>query len=181
MIGKGAQSLDVARAASAWSLDATLVFQTRSAAQNNPEAREVLAVAEKPSGRVALNDTPWPRRLLEEVVSSADVGLAWYAPEGKNIELIGLSSGKLAQYLKCGLPVIVNEPLAWLVSRYNFGICVHSPREIERALQTVLANRAEFSRNALRCFDEQFALDRYFPTLWHMLFPDGRNGPRQPQ
>ena len=49
------------------------------------------------------------------LIDGADVGLAFYVPTGgssftgTNVGTIGLSSGKLAYYLRAGLPVIVNR------------------------------------------------------------------------
>ncbi|HEX7705703.1 MAG TPA: hypothetical protein VF701_04505, partial [Thermoanaerobaculia bacterium] len=52
---------------------------------------------------------------LSEFVASADLGIAMYRPTyenewvGRNIEHIGLASGKIASYLQHGVPVAANE------------------------------------------------------------------------
>ncbi|HEX7708114.1 MAG TPA: hypothetical protein VF701_16760, partial [Thermoanaerobaculia bacterium] len=52
---------------------------------------------------------------LSEFVASADLGIATYRPTyenewvGRNIEHIGLASGKIASYLQHGVPVAANE------------------------------------------------------------------------
>ena len=58
---------------------------------------------------------PVPRQDYDPLIDGADVGLAFYVSvpgssfTGSNVQTIGLSSGKLAYYLRAGLPVIVNR------------------------------------------------------------------------
>ena len=65
--------------------------------------------------RVWFSLRPVPRQDYDPLIDGAQVGLAFYVPTGgssftqSNVQTIGLSSGKLAYYLRAGLPVIVNR------------------------------------------------------------------------
>lgn len=82
---------------------------------------------------------------LSIILNSADVGLAFYDPDylgkytGKNIEDIGLSSGKISTYLANGLPIISNkkEPLNTLNKKYKFGLFVNNYNEVADALDSI--------------------------------------------
>lgn len=66
---------------------------------------------------------------MSAFVQSADLGLALYRPDyanpwiGRNIEDIGLSSGKIATYLQHGIPVATHElgEIAELIRTYGAG------------------------------------------------------------
>jgi hypothetical protein len=64
--------------------------------------------------------------------SSADIGLVLYRNldtflQGENMTYVGLSSGKLAQYTRFGLPVVVSawHGLVELITKYKCGVCVN--------------------------------------------------------
>jgi hypothetical protein len=94
------------------------------------------------------------------LVDGADVGLAFYVPSadstltGLNAQVIGLSSGKLAYYLRAGLPVVVNRlsSVGELVSGAGCGIAVESASEVGAALSDIAGQYAEFSERALDTF-----------------------------
>jgi hypothetical protein len=75
---------------------------------------------------------------LEKIVCSADFGLALYSCDfsnkyiGENILFVGLASGKLATYLKYGVPVIVNNDtnIAEIVANYGLGKIVMNVEEM---------------------------------------------------
>ncbi len=79
-----------------------------------------------------------------ELVTSADIGLVWYKIElPNNVAKMGLSSGKLASFLRCGLPVIVPsylEGLNEMIPKYQFGILANSESEIKNAAVSIMEN-----------------------------------------
>ena len=127
-----------------------------------------------------LADFPWvrssggpvPYEDLPALISSADVGLVLYRNadtiwQGDNITYVGLSSGKLAQYLRCGVPVavIAFPGLCDLIERYHCGICVNEVAELEGAITTILAHYSDYSRGAIDCFSEVFDFEQYFDAV----------------
>ncbi len=122
--------------------------------------------------RAQISDRPVPSQDLPNLIASADVGLVLYHKEdhfmhGDNIQYVGLSSGKMAEYLRCGVPVIVSAfpGLCELVEEFQCGICVEDTEEIADAIQTILVDRPKFSRGAVRCFDELFNFERNFAEV----------------
>ncbi len=127
-----------------------------------------------------LNDFPWvkssggpvPYADLPALISSADVGLVLYRNDntiwmGDNITYVGLSSSKLAQYLRCGVPVavIAFPGLCELIERYHCGICVREVTELQEAIATILAHYPDYHQGALKCFSEVFAFERHFEAV----------------
>lgn len=78
--------------------------------------QEIQSVAASHPGKIILSGTPFtdPAEMYN-LPMSADIGIAMYLPDnktrhtGNNIKHIGFSSGKIAGYLNCGLPVLVND------------------------------------------------------------------------
>lgn len=95
---------------------------------------------------VILHDDAFPE--YEEYLSfinCTDYGLAFYETDptspytGKNIQEIGLASGKFACFVSQGIPVIVSHARIYreLNERYAFGLVVHHVEELSRLLQKV--------------------------------------------
>jgi hypothetical protein len=113
----------------------------------------------------------------QELVASADIGLALYKPiiglpyGQKNIEHIGLASGKLSSYMKYGLPVIsVNQKFhAALLKEYAFGEVIASFAEMPAALIRIKTNYAYHRREARRLFSEKLDFDLHWPRVKRRL------------
>lgn len=119
------------------------------------------------SGRVLLSTTPVDRGEYDELVDGADAGVAFYRPHdgstytGANIATIGLSSGKVAFFLRAGVPVIVNRGvgLGELLESEGCGVAVDSGAELGAAVAAVAESAEEMSAAALRFFDERLDPD----------------------
>ena len=155
-----------------WPRDLALVLHSR---QRGNELG--LDLADHP--RVKFSGDPVPSQKLPELIASADVGLALYRKDdhfmhGDNIKFVGLSSGKMAEYLRCGVPVVVTASpgLCELVEQYQCGICIDEIADLEVAIRTILADRAKYSLGAVRCFDEVFHFERKFEAVLSRLNHD---------
>ncbi len=92
-----------------------------------------------------------------EFVRSFDVGLALYLPDdktpytGRNIEEIGLASGKFSTYISCDMPVIStpNQIYIQLNNKYKFGELVRSGKELIDALPKIVQKVDLLSLHAL--------------------------------
>ena len=108
---------------------------------------------------------PVPSSTADELVASADVGLATYSLEllGYRATLMGLASGKIARYLRCGLPVVASDlpTVRKYLERYDCGYCAGDPAGFGALLPLISDRYNELSRNASRCFKELFAPDAY--------------------
>jgi glycosyltransferase involved in cell wall biosynthesis len=118
------------------------------------------------------NDTEYLRLL-----ASADIGLLLYKPvhvgayTGKNLETVGLASGKFSCYMKCGIPTISirqNEYRS-LIEHYKFGLDIDGFNELHEAFINIQRNYTYYSSEAKRLFDEKLNFDLYYPGLKRKL------------
>jgi len=155
---------EIIDAASALPPDWVLVVHTRSNSALSPLIARARSRAEQ--GRVFFSTTPVHRQLYDRLVASADIGVAFYTPVegvgilGTNLASIGLASGKVAYYLRAGLPVIVNDAtsLGAFVRDGACGAVVETAGEIPAAIESIASRYDELSRNACAVFDVQLDL-----------------------
>ncbi|MBK7042805.1 MAG: hypothetical protein IPH50_03320 [Rhodanobacteraceae bacterium] len=98
---------------------------------------------------------PVDGQLLNRLVGSAHVGLAWYNPNRLSFRarMMGLAAGKIGQYLKCGLPVIASRlPSLRYLEDHQAGVLVDSAAEIPDALSNIERDYARYRDNAFRCY-----------------------------
>lgn len=108
---------------------------------------------------------------LDELIASADVGIAIYDDDVMARRLITSASSKVGQYLKCGVPVVVND-FPWfraLFSRHRCGVAVARPDELASAISTIFAAHDTFRAEAVRCFDESYDFDAHFSAVLRRL------------
>lgn len=109
---------------------------------------------------------------LKEIIDSADIGLAFYdLAKSPNLIFAGKSSGKISQYLQCGLPVIIGKMPGWeeAIDQYHSGISVSSPKEIISAANTIFDNYEWFSQGALEHFEKELRFEPPFFSLLERL------------
>jgi len=99
----------------------------------------------------------WSSEILADdefnsLVAYVDGCFALYRSTGPNLDLIGMSSGKLMRSLACGTPVIAShqESLAF-VENYGLGFQVRHPVDIPRAIEKLLEGREDW-RNRCKEF-----------------------------
>jgi hypothetical protein len=151
-----------------WPADAVLVVHMR----RNPKNKNYFINRLKKGKfqNVILSLEPLNRILYEEMVSSADIGLVLYktVPRNKylqkNIETIGLASGKFSVYMKYGLPVISikQKTFAELLEMYKFGINLDRFSEMPDAMKEILDRYEIYRKGALQLFSEKLNFDIYW-------------------
>ena len=104
---------------------------------------------------------------LPELIASADIGIALYKDLGKNFTLTGSASGKIAHYLKCGLPVISNNypSIKEVLEGYDCGVCIESPAEMNSAIDKIQNKYKEMHENAYRCYEDRYMFSRQFAKV----------------
>ncbi|HEY1293016.1 MAG TPA: hypothetical protein VGJ60_08060, partial [Chloroflexota bacterium] len=158
-----------------WPADWVLVIHTRFDAQSSGYVESLRGRADP--RRVYFSLKPVPRQDYDPLIDGADVGLAFYVPQSgsaftqRNVQTIGLSSGKLAYYLRAGLPVIVNQAssIAEIVDQRSLGISVATADDIGAALQGISEEYDRYSAGALRFFDERLDFKRAFGEVLQRL------------
>ena len=107
------------------------------------------------------------------MVASADLGLVLYKTipgsifRQKNIECIGLASGKFSHYAKQGLPIVSigQQTYADLLVDYEFGENLSSFDEMPDALSRIRTRQEWHSAEARRLYSERLDFDVHWPTI----------------
>ncbi len=154
--------------ASDWPEPWVLVIHTRYEAESSAYVDDLRQRADR--RRVWFSLKPVPRQEYDPLIDGADVGLAFYVPTSgssftqSNVQTIGLSSGKLAYYLRAGLPVIVNRAasIAESVEVSGCGVAVEDAAQIARALDQIATEYDRLSSRACDFFTERLDFRRAF-------------------
>ena len=153
-----------------------VVFQSRYNIKGKPYVEELLKNSGQEKAIFSLEPLPYSK--LNELYSSADIGLAFYNTKilGTNCQEMGLSSGKIANYLFLGKPVIVNSEtsLAQLVKKYGCGIVVNDFQELNNACEQIMENYKKYSDNACLCFNNLFNLENNFNHFYREILNSDR-------
>jgi glycosyltransferase involved in cell wall biosynthesis len=144
-----------------WPEDRVLVVHTRTDSHQTQEILELQRRADPE--RVFFSTHPSPRTEYDDLIDSADIGIAFYilVPDSsytqENIRSIGLSSGKVAYYLRSGLPIIINNTtsLSDLVKDEGCGVVINDEQEIGQAIEEISRNYDKYRNNSYRCFEKR--------------------------
>ena len=168
-VAQWSRCLPIARAALQWPDDWVLVLHGFVTDEGLEVLRELQEIAASP--QVVLSLDPVPYSQLDRVYRSCDISLVLYEDRGPNFTHVAGASGKLINSLKCGLPVVATDfpSLRRVVKGYQCGLTVKQESEVGQAVSQILADYEAYSANALRCYDEVYDLERYFPELLSRL------------
>lgn len=168
--GKWFRCLELAKASTEWPDNMKLVFHI---GRKPSGCKEFDVVYNQPGyENINFSLTALSNNQLDEMISSADVGIALYSVEalGYRAELMGLAAGKIGNYLKCGLPVIATRMSSLkYIEDYGCGILIADESEIATAVATITAAKEVYSANAFRCYRELWHPDNYLPKIHEKL------------
>lgn len=161
----------IADSAKSWPANWVLVVHSRYDAQRSKDIERLRELAA--SGRIFLSLKPVARQEYDTLVDGANIGIAFYMPIGfstttrRNTQAVGLSSGKIAYYLRAGLPVIVNQgaSISELVQRQGCGVSVQDPRDIGNAIVQITQDYQSYSQRAHETFDRHFNVAHTFEEV----------------
>jgi glycosyltransferase involved in cell wall biosynthesis len=161
----------IVEAVSTWPPGWVLVVHTRYDAETSSYVAELCRRADP--RRVLFSLQPVPRQEYAPLIDGADVGVAFYVSDERsaftqrNVQTIGLSSGKLAYYLRAGLPVVVNRAssIAEVVDAEALGSSVDRADEIGAALAKIAVDYEGFSGRATRFFDRRLDFGAAFAEV----------------
>ena len=116
---------------------------------------------------------------MGSILAGVSAGLAFYKPEhvrypyghytGKNLEYLGLASGKISTYLRYGVPIIINEIglYAEEARQYRFGCVVERPEQIKDHLEEI--SHEEYRHNAKEYFATKLDFNLYRSRAWDRM------------
>ncbi len=118
---------------------------------------------------------------MSTILAGVSAGLAFYQPDytsrytGKNLEFLGLASGKISVFLRHGIPFIMNEigTYSSLAKQYNFGIVVDEPIDISSALPNF--SNPSWGENAKKFYTSNLDFINYRDLIWEKLLEAEKN------
>lgn len=112
-----------------------------------------------------------PEQEIEDLISSADIGIALYKTTNANDRLVAFSASKIAYYTQCGVPMIAfdTESFRELVGNYRCAELITTIDEIPHKVQRILGNYDLYRREAFSAFQEFYSLDENFSKLLNKL------------
>ncbi|MEI8349052.1 MAG: glycosyltransferase [Candidatus Omnitrophota bacterium] len=117
-----------------------------------------------------------------QLVSSADIGLVWYRRDfSNNVSKVGLSSGKFASFLRCGVPIIIPvylEELKSLINKYNIGSMVENEFGIKKGIESILINYSSCRENAFKFSSQHLDFSKNFNCIlkWLNIYLGSKHG-----
>lgn len=159
-ISEWAMCKELAEAATSWPKNRILILHSHG--YYDPGYLQKIEKCIKGNVKISLEPVPYDD--LASFLASADIGIALYKDFGENFTAIGSASGKLAHYLKCGLPVIVNDypSMRKIIDSYKCGVCINDPREITDAMERIFDEYDIMRCNAYRCYEDNFMFSKQF-------------------
>jgi glycosyltransferase involved in cell wall biosynthesis len=153
-----------------WPENWILIVHSRSNVESSQVGKKLRELAVP--GRVFFSLQPVATQEYDTLVDGADIGIAFYmstseTKTGLNVQVLGLSSGKIAYYLRSGLPVIVNQAgsISELLQHEECGIAVEDGRDIGRAIGQIAQQYDEYSGRACQVFDKYLDFRRGFQEV----------------
>lgn len=162
MIDDVTYSRDLARAFTALDNGCALVMHERVA--RRPDEPYIRELRRSNPRNLFLSLEPVDMDRLDLVYASATIGVAFYRDIDPNFGRIALASGKIAYYLKHGVPLIVNDlpSLRAFMTTHDVGVVVADPSdaaELEEAVRAILGDLERFRQNARRTFEQHLDFD----------------------
>jgi hypothetical protein len=148
---------EIIKTAIDWANDKSLVINGWI---SNLEYYEKLKEVSKLSKNIYINTEPVKWEDLDNLVASADIGLAIYRDSDLNCQAISSSSNKLAVYSKSGIPVIINDTFSTkaMFEKHKWGESVGDIVEIEEKINCILEDIESYKRNAFNAFNAYYNL-----------------------
>jgi len=122
--------------------------------------------------KIIFSEKPLNDYEYENLAKACRIGVALYnSGVSENIKYVGYSSGKIAQYLKCAKPVIINNlPLLnEMVVNFRCGIVINEINDIKKAIIKIDRDYDNFSKNALKAYNEIFKPELYIDRIINRL------------
>jgi len=124
------------------------------------------------SDRVKLSRQVVPSNMMDQLISSADIGLALYSQDCAEEIRNGPTAAKLGAYLKNELPIIGGnlESLRW-IERKKCGAWISKLEDLSGAAKKVVENYNLHAANAARVFERDFEFTKHFSRVLKALQP----------
>lgn len=163
-ISTSLMSLEIARTVQDWPPDFILVFHERQ--HRDRQEPYIQAVQRAGGDRTFMSLDPVPFGDVDNVYAGAHIGLVCYQTAEANEATAWASSGKLAYYLRHGMPIIVVMPeCPPILNEWRCGLWVADVSEIGAALARIAEDYDGFSVRARNAYAALFDFSAAFGRL----------------
>jgi glycosyltransferase involved in cell wall biosynthesis len=140
------------------------------------EMRELL---DSVTGRIDVSSAMVEPGQVPAIVSKCSVGFIGNRQGHEQFRLLRKSCGQLVEYLRCGKPVISMGPndLGPFLEAKGVGFHVADAAQFDAALASIHTDYADYSRRALRLFQDGYDLAAYAPGLGDFLAETAQTRP----
>lgn len=143
-----------------------LIFHEREErSETEPYLQEIINLGKE---NILLSLDPVEFDQVDNLIASADIGVVLYNKKmGANCEFITKASGKMAHYLRCGIPVVCLSLPGFqkIIDTYECGVTFDSVNQIEEAIDQVLKNYDYYKQNTLRCYKDLYEFSNHFEKV----------------
>ena len=166
----------ILKSVAGWPEDWALIVHERYGRTRERLRAELAPVGHLVGRRIFLSDdAPDLVDDLGTVLAGVSAGLAFYEPDfkgpysGRNLQHLGMASGKISTYLRYGVPVILNDIGLYPgeARRFGFGRVVESPEQIAGQLDACREERCGSSARSY--FLEKLDFNVHVHGLWSRL------------
>jgi glycosyltransferase involved in cell wall biosynthesis len=133
--------------------------------------RDVMDWVQKRAGFVYYSDHIFEKRHLDRLFAASDIGLVTYAAVDENYKYIGAAAGKALDFMRWGIPMIVNRETnaCELVVKNQCGVAIDSFDDLGKAVSAVESKYGELQANGRRRFPDYEFSARFKPVLEYVL------------
>ena len=160
-------SLSLASSTNDWPSNYKLIFHERM--KRSPQDSYIKKMKKVCSQNTYFSLDPVSYDKLNEVLLSADIGIVNYkiGLDSASWSNLTKASGKIADYLSCGLPVLCShfDGIDKLINKYKFGLVFKSYDEIPSCVEKILSDYEYYSKNALNCFEREYNFSNDFSMV----------------
>jgi glycosyltransferase involved in cell wall biosynthesis len=109
--------------------------------------------------------------IVDDIIKSCHIGIAWYNDISTGFRVAGWSSGKISAYMRFGLPVIAKayQSTNEVIQDNNAGICINHIHEIKRAVDSIEIKYQYYSVNSATTYDKYFNFNSYINRLENLM------------
>lgn len=176
-ISKWTMTNQILKCVADWPEEWVLVVHDRFGQTRELLAGELAAFADLLDRKIFISDAA--TEMVDDmggILAGVSAGLAFYKPEygggpfyGKNLEHLGLASGKISTCLRYGVPVIINGVglYAEEARQFRFGCVVERPEQIKDCLDEI--SHEEYRHNAKDYFVKKLDFNIYRSKVWSIF------------
>lgn len=157
-----------------WNNDYWLVIHSHKKLGDNSELMHKIKKLTDAKCNISFHNKPfYYYNEYYSFLSKCNIGIALYYPNdedifsGKNIEYIGLSSGKFSTYMMLGIPTITssNPVFSRLNEKYNFGFTIKSLSELPNAVKSIDENYEKMKTGCKEVYAEILNPDKVLDEI----------------